>query len=351
MLKLTRLLHFHEPDRADLPDFYERTLFNHLLGTQDPRSAHGFACYYTGLSVGAVKRQPLNYFPRGDPGAYATDYDTFTCDTATGLETPARFTEAIYARDPDGGLRVNQFISSEVRLPGLALRQDSGLPDEPSTLLTVTGGGGYAPVRIRVPGWSAGPPDVRVNNTTSRVTTPAGRPAYLSVTRRWRTGDQVRVTFPVTLTVRPAPDASSVAAVTYGPVVLAGLTGDSRGPGPSYLPVLDLSSLRRAPAGLHRHRDVLGSGQPRCPADPGSPRGPPALHRLLADRVTLPARRPAKRTRLRRHPSWRRAAPPARWTRRRARRRRGRRPPHGTRRWTACRPSSSPWSPPHLTTP
>ncbi len=249
MLKLTRLLHFHQPDRADLADFYERTLFNHLLGTQDPRSRHGFVCYYTGLSVNAVKHQPLNYFGHGDPDVYATDYDTFTCDTATGLETPARFGEAIYARDPDGGLRVNQFISSEVRGPGLALRQDSGLPDEPSTLLTITGGAGFTPVRIRVPGWAAGPPTVKVNDVTSPVTIPAQRPAYLSITRRWQAGDQVRVTFPMTLTVRPAPDAASVAALTYGPVVLAGLTGPDHGPEPSYLPVLDVSSLRRAPAG------------------------------------------------------------------------------------------------------
>jgi DUF1680 family protein len=249
MLKLTRLLQFHEPDRADMADYYERTLVNHLLGTQDPGSAHGFACYYTGLSADAVKRQPLNYFPRGDPGVYATDYATFTCDTATGLETPARFGDAIYARDPDGGLRVSQFISSQVRLPALALRQDSGLPDEPSTLLTITGGGGYLPLRIRVPGWAAGPPDVKVNSMTSPVTQPAARPGYLSIARRWRTGDQVRVTFPVSLTVVPAPDAASVAALTYGPVVLAGLTGAASARLSARLPVLDVSSVRRAPAG------------------------------------------------------------------------------------------------------
>jgi len=38
MLKLTRLLHFHEPGNAAYLDYYERTLVNHLLGTQDPGS-------------------------------------------------------------------------------------------------------------------------------------------------------------------------------------------------------------------------------------------------------------------------------------------------------------------------
>ena len=37
MLKLTRLLHFHQQDRTDLVDYYERALFNQMLGEQDPR--------------------------------------------------------------------------------------------------------------------------------------------------------------------------------------------------------------------------------------------------------------------------------------------------------------------------
>ncbi|HJY57434.1 MAG TPA: beta-L-arabinofuranosidase domain-containing protein, partial [Streptosporangiaceae bacterium] len=58
LLKLTRLLHFHQLTRTDLIDYYERTLFNQMLGEQDPTSPHGFNCYYTGLSAGAFKRQP-----------------------------------------------------------------------------------------------------------------------------------------------------------------------------------------------------------------------------------------------------------------------------------------------------
>ena len=36
LLKLTRLLHFHQLTRTDLIDYYERTLFNQMLGEQDP---------------------------------------------------------------------------------------------------------------------------------------------------------------------------------------------------------------------------------------------------------------------------------------------------------------------------
>ena len=78
MLKLTRLLHFHQPQRVDMLDYYERTLLNQMLGEQDPASPHDFNCYYTGLSSGVFERQPMNYFPQGNPGIYATDWDTFT---------------------------------------------------------------------------------------------------------------------------------------------------------------------------------------------------------------------------------------------------------------------------------
>ncbi len=132
MLKLTRLLHFHQLTRVDMIDYYERTLFNQMLGEQDPTSPHGFNCYYTGLSAGAFKRQPLNYFPGGDPDIYATDWDTFTCDTASGLETQAKFADTIYTRDADG-LYVNLFIPSQVRLNGLTIRQATMFPDDPVT--------------------------------------------------------------------------------------------------------------------------------------------------------------------------------------------------------------------------
>ncbi len=95
MLKLTRLLHCHEPDRTDLLDYYERTLFNQMLGEQDPDSAHGFNIYYTGLVAGAFKQQPS--FMGTDPNAYSTDYDNFSCDHGTGMETHAKFADTIYS--------------------------------------------------------------------------------------------------------------------------------------------------------------------------------------------------------------------------------------------------------------
>jgi uncharacterized protein len=239
MLKLTRLLHFHDPGNAAYLDYYERTLVNHLLGTQDPSSAHGFVAYYTGLSPGAHKQVPANYFPQANENAFATDYGTFTCDTATGLETPTRFTDTIYTRDPDGALRVNLFIPSRVHAGGLTLRQVTSIPDAPLTTLAVEAGTAAMTLRVRVPAWA-----------TSAAATLNGRPqpsarrtAVVEVTRVWRPGDELVVTFGMSLSVRQTPDNPQVAALTYGPVVLAALTGDAL-----RMPVLDPSSIRQVSA-------------------------------------------------------------------------------------------------------
>jgi DUF1680 family protein len=248
MLKLTRLLHFHQLTRVDMIDYYERTLFNQMLGEQDPTSPHGFNCYYTGLSPGAFKRQPLNYFPGGNPGIYATDYDTFTCDTATGLETQAKFADTIYTRDA-AGVYVNLFIPSQVRVHGLTLRQVTGFPDEPVTRLSVIAGAATMTLRVRVPKWMAAPPEIRLNGALvplgGTIVPPALTGGWIALRRPWRTGDLLEVALPMQLAFEPTPDHPSIQALTYGPVVLSGVYPTS----PGYLtPSLDPASVQRTAA-------------------------------------------------------------------------------------------------------
>ena len=102
-----------------------------MLGEQDPRSAHGFNIYYTGLSPAAFKRQPP--FMGTNPDVYSTNYRNFSCDDATGMETQAKFADTIYSRD-SRGLFVNLFIPSEVcwDAAGVTIRQATGFPDGPA---------------------------------------------------------------------------------------------------------------------------------------------------------------------------------------------------------------------------
>ncbi|MER7999873.1 beta-L-arabinofuranosidase domain-containing protein [Streptomyces sp. NPDC095613] len=238
MLKLTRLLHFHAPERTELLEYYERTLFNQMLGEQDPGSAHGFNIYYTGLAPGSFKQQPS--FMGTDPNMYSTDYDNFSCDHGSGMETHAKFADTVYTHDADR-LLVNLFIPSEVawREKGITWRQTTTFPDGAGTTLSVVAGGAAHRLQIRIPSWTSGP-SVRVNGTPAPGTPAPG--GWFTVERTWRTGDQVEVVLPMRVTIEPTPDDPDVQAVLYGPVVLAGAYGNSAG---TSMPRLDAASVRK----------------------------------------------------------------------------------------------------------
>jgi uncharacterized protein len=255
MLKLTRLLHFHQPHRVDLLDYYERTLFNQMLGEQDPRSGHGFNIYYTGLSPAAFKRQPP--FLGTNPDVYSTDYHNFSCDDATGMETQAKFADTVYSRDTRG-LFVNLFVPSEVSwaATGVTIRQSTGFPDEPATHLRVVSGSARMAVRIRLPGWLAGPARAWVNGEP--LPGPHTPGTWLVIERQWRPGDRVDVSLPMTLALNRTPDEPAVQAVTYGPVVLSGGYG---GVESMFMPGLNPGSVTRVP-GRRLRFQATANGRP-----------------------------------------------------------------------------------------
>ncbi|RZB19397.1 hypothetical protein StrepF001_11265 [Streptomyces sp. F001] len=239
MLKLGRQLFLHDPGTAAYMDHYEWTLLNQMLGEQDPDSAHGYVTYYTGLWAGS-QRQPKGGLGAA-PGSYSSDYDNFSCDHGTALETQTKFADTVYAHRRDT-LYVNLFIPSEVRWDerGVTLRQETRYPDAETVRLTVVRGGGRFALRVRIPGWLSGRAAIRVNGRTTDAGARPGRYAVLE--RHWRTGDTVELTLPMELVRRPAPDNPHVQAVTYGPVVLAGAYGEVESP---TIPALDPASVRK----------------------------------------------------------------------------------------------------------
>ncbi|MEU0598159.1 beta-L-arabinofuranosidase domain-containing protein [Streptomyces sp. NPDC006393] len=232
MLKLGRQLFLHRPQRAEYMDHYEWTLYNQMLGEQDPNSAHGFVTYYTGLWAGS-ERQPKGGLGAA-PGSYSGDYDNFSCDHGTGLETHTKFADSIYFRSgaPQSppALYVNLFIPSEVRWESeeVTLRQETEYPAGDRTRLTVTEGTARFALKIRIPSWVADtghPAGLEVNGR--RTLTPLKPGTYATVERLWRTGDTIELVLPRRPVWRPAPDNPQVASVSLGPLVLAGQYGDT----------------------------------------------------------------------------------------------------------------------------
>jgi DUF1680 family protein len=225
MLRLSRLLFGTDPARLDYLDYYEKALFNQILGQQNPNSAHGFVAYYQPLRAGGIK-------------TYSNDYNNFTCDHGTGLESNTKYADSIYYSAGDT-LYVNLFIASVLDWPGrdITIRQDTTFPVAGSTRLTVTGSGAFT-LKVRVPGWAAGA-QLRLNGAVQAGAATPGR--FATLTRMWSAGDVVDLTLPMALTREATPDNASVQAVKVGPIVLAGGYGNRN---LSALPTLDPATIR-----------------------------------------------------------------------------------------------------------
>ncbi|MCU1234389.1 MAG: hypothetical protein JWP63_2356 [Candidatus Solibacter sp.] len=229
MLKLTRHLYSWKPDAAYF-DYYERALFNHRLGTIQPKT--GYTQYYLSLTPGAWK-------------TFNTEDQSFWCCTGSGVEEFSKLNDSIYWRDEDG-LFVNLFIPSELNWEekGLRLRQETKFPEQPTTTLTVTAAK-PAPLamRLRIPAWTRAAA-VKVNGRAIDVTPTPG--SYLTLTRAWKAGDRIEMILPMHLSVEAMPDDPKTQAFLYGPIVLAGDLG-SEGLTEQMLVGPNAPQLRRVP--------------------------------------------------------------------------------------------------------
>ncbi|MBT2451881.1 glycoside hydrolase family 127 protein [Streptomyces sp. ISL-43] len=144
---------------------------------------------------------------------------------------------------PDGAtLTVNLFLPSVLNWTqrGIAVTQTTSYPADDTTALKVTGSvGGTWSMRVRIPAWTSGA-TISVNGVAQTVTADPG--TYATLTRSWASGDTVTVKLPMRVVLQAAADDPGVAAITYGPAVLAGNYGSTT---LSSLPALDPSSITR----------------------------------------------------------------------------------------------------------
>ena len=209
MMKLTRHLFGWAP-QAHYMDYYERTLFNHRMGTIDPET--GTTAYYLPLGNGYSK-------------IYAMPFDSFWCCNGTAAEEFAKLTDTIYFRE-DNAIFVNLYIASEVDWPekGIRITQVTSFPEQQGTTLTISAA---KPVdlnlKLRIPYW-AKTGAVQINGQT--VPAFADPSSYLVLRGPWKNGDRIELNLPMHLHAAPMPDKESLQAVMYGPMVMTSRFGD-----------------------------------------------------------------------------------------------------------------------------
>ena len=233
MLKLTRRLFAIRPD-AHYADFQERALFNHILASIDPED--GRTCYM--VPVG-----------RGVQHEYQGMFRSFTCCVGSGMESHALHGDGIYY-EADGKLWVNLYAPStaEWTAAGVNLNVDTDFPEGESVILKMTlQSPKELTLALRRPYWAGDGFSVKVNGeaVSQDVINPyrdvpeSGRPVagrggveqsgtYVELKRFWKTGDTVELILPKTLRLEPTPDNLQVAAIMWGPLVLAADLGPER---------------------------------------------------------------------------------------------------------------------------
>ena len=206
MLKLTKLLFLRNQDPKYI-DYYERTLYNHILSSQHPE--HGGLVYLTPMRPGHYR-------------VYSKAEESFWCCVGSGIENHAKYGEMIYANDGTN-LYVNLFIPSVLdwKEKGIKANQSTRFPDSGESTISLEMD---APlnfgIQLRVPSWAK--TDEMIVSVNGRTIMNKSKPGeYLNINRKWKDGDTIRVGFKMHVYGEYLPDNSPWMALLYGPLVLA----------------------------------------------------------------------------------------------------------------------------------
>jgi DUF1680 family protein len=190
-------------------DWIERLTWNGLAATI-PMSADGQVFYYSDFNaLGGTKQ---NYTAG------------WSCCTGTRPMGLADLHDLVYFHD-DTNLYVNLFIPSTVTWdrPGgrLTVRQRTQFPEGDTTeFMTAMPQPALFSLKLRVPGWLAGPLGVAVNGEA--IVANADAHGWAIVNRQWRDGDRVVIHLPMKVHAQPLDASSrSPTILMNGPVALA----------------------------------------------------------------------------------------------------------------------------------
>ncbi|HET6557510.1 MAG TPA: beta-L-arabinofuranosidase domain-containing protein, partial [Prolixibacteraceae bacterium] len=215
MLKLTEDLFRMQPS-AHYADYYERTVFNHILSSQHPE--HGGYVYFTSA-------RPRHY------RVYSAPNEAMWCCVGTGMENHGKYNHFIYTRSADS-MFLNLFIASELNWKDkkVSIKQETNFPYEERTKLTVTKGSSSFKLMVRYPEWvKKGALKISVNGkAVSYSVLPS---SYICIDRKWEKGDVIEVELPMHIIVERLPNVPDYIAFMHGPILLGAKTGtdDLRG--------------------------------------------------------------------------------------------------------------------------
>lgn len=201
---------FLDQNKVSYLDFYERTLYNHILSSQHPEKG-GFV-YFTPI-------RPNHY------RVYSQPETSMWCCVGSGLENHSKYGELIYSHT-ENNVFVNLFIPSVLdwKEKDLYIEQSTKFPYQNSTdlVLKMKKSKTFS-MNIRYPEW-AEDFEISINGKIHKIE--AKPSSYVTITRKWKSGDQISVTFKTSTHLENLPDGSNWSAFVNGPIVLAAKTSN-----------------------------------------------------------------------------------------------------------------------------
>ena len=200
LAKLTKDLNTFDPDDARYMDYYERVLYNQLVGSVHPE--HYGVTYQYAVGLNAAK-------PFGNESPQSS------CCGGTGAENHVKYQEAAYFVS-DNTLWVALYLPTEAKWEekGVAFRQDCAWPAE-SSEITITEGGRFA-MKLRVPYWAGKDFEIRLNGR--RIARSFAPGSYAQIPERdWKAGDRVSIRMPFGVHIFYGPDKMALAATEGQP--------------------------------------------------------------------------------------------------------------------------------------
>ncbi|MBO4673972.1 MAG: glycoside hydrolase family 127 protein [Bacteroidaceae bacterium] len=226
LAKLTKDLNCFDPDNAAYMDYYERILYNQIVGSVHPD--YWGVTYQYAVGMNAIK-------------PYGNETPQATCCGGTGVENHVKYQEAAYFVN-DKTIWVALYLPTVAQweTQGVTIEQQCNWPAENSTLIvnrTDKTKKATFSMKLRVPYWATEGFDVKLNGKSiAKNYQPC---SYVEIpSREWQEGDKIEVIMPFTKHINWGPDKMDLAAtgknetrtpfdpqwvgaIMYGPLVMA----------------------------------------------------------------------------------------------------------------------------------
>lgn len=203
LAKLSKDLNCLNPDNTEYMDYYERLLYNQIVGSLNPE--HYATTYHYAVGPNADK-----------PWGNATPQES--CCGGTGSESHVKYQEAIYFGS-DSTLWVGLYIPSRLdwQEKGVTIEQTGEWPSGQMAFTINTAADSALSalpsfdMRLRIPYWAAEDVKISLNGNPLAIDATPGQYAIIS-TRQWHDGDRVEIDIPYRAYIDYAPDKLEVAA-------------------------------------------------------------------------------------------------------------------------------------------